>query len=173
MLLRSAIVATDKQEICVSVCYSKESFYVQHMGECLVPKIPVEKSNGRRHLMKKVWTKKYMSFKVIYFHILIKHKEQELGRKQCGGVKTKTHGVKKCYTPDLLLKCYFTLSFWHGYSLSLMRQIIYHVEVLTFPTGPTAVTLLNLCWNYLPLIRLQNEVIHTVKRTVQERNFWP
>ena len=37
------------------------------------------------------------SFKFLYFHILIKNKEQELGRMKCGGVKTKTHGV------DLLL----------------------------------------------------------------------
>ena len=36
------------------------------------------------------------SFKFLHFHILIKHKEQELGRKECGGVKTKTRGVKKC-----------------------------------------------------------------------------
>ena len=26
-------------------------------------------------------------------HILIKHNEQEFGRKESGGVKTKTHGV--------------------------------------------------------------------------------
>lgn len=54
MLLRSAIVATDKREICVTVCYSKkESFYLQRMRQCLVPKIPVEKPNGRCHLVKK------------------------------------------------------------------------------------------------------------------------
>ena len=38
----------------------------------------------------------YSTFKFLYFHILIKHKKQELGRKECGGVKMKTHGVKKC-----------------------------------------------------------------------------
>ena len=34
------------------------------------------------------------SFKFLHFHILKNTKE--IGRKECGGAKTKTHGVKKC-----------------------------------------------------------------------------
>ena len=41
--------------------------------------------------------------KFLYFHILNKHKEQELGREECGGVKNENPCVNSIYTPDLLL----------------------------------------------------------------------
>ena len=59
-------------------------------------KWPILRGKSARVISPIFFFKFKFKFKFIYFHILIKHKEQELGRKECGGVKTKTHGVKKC-----------------------------------------------------------------------------
>ena len=43
-----------------------------------------------------IYTVLSLSFKFLYFQVSIKHKEQDLRRKEGGDVKTKTHGVKIC-----------------------------------------------------------------------------